>query len=68
MHQGVAVVVETREALLGAIPRPGFGDDAAAANRRNVVAGGAAGAVERRAESVLCGLDFREVLEAEAEF
>jgi hypothetical protein len=68
MHQVLPSWSSPGEALLGAIPRPGFDDDAAAADRRNVVAGGATGAVERRTESVFSGFDFREVFEAETEF
>ena len=61
-------VVQRLEAAVGRSPRhPQLGDGAGAAHRRHVVARGAAGAVEGRAEALLGGFHFEEVVEAEAE-
>ena len=53
--------------VLVAVGRAHFGDQADAADRRHVVADGAARGVERRAEPFFGGLDLEEVVEPDAE-
>ncbi len=68
VNQRVARGVEPRmTAAAVAIAGPQLEDDAAAADRRHVVARGAARAVERGPETVIGRLDLGEVLEPEPE-
>ncbi len=63
----VCRVQAPRVAVVVAVAGAQFEDDAATADGRHAVAHRAARAVEGRAETLLGGLDFREVLEPETE-
>ena len=68
VHQRLAGLIERPEVAFLVDGRgPGLEDRAGAADGRHVVTDGAAGAVERRSKAFFGRLDFREVVEAEAE-
>jgi hypothetical protein len=68
VHQTIACSVQAVEFSIVILGRGAhFDDDAASADRWNAVADGAAHAVESRAETVFCRLDFGEIVEPETE-
>ena len=67
VDQRVAGRIQCAEfARLQAIADPRFENDSTAADRRYIVADGAARAVERRPETILGCFDLHEIIEAEA--